>query len=261
MTEPLHVTSVGATAPANPTTSFTITIPANVSTGHLMFALATSRNHSTATALLNIVDNDAGGNTWTLASTSADRKVYMWHKYATSATAGKTITVSTGVNSLTGGLSVYSDTHTSIPYTNLSLESNASGDETHAGFLPDNASSMICLSVHNWGNDNSISATSTETNPVLLALRFNRLSTGGSDCATALASNPQTTAVASTGGFGWAQTNGVTYSFVWAIPPGAPAPAAEQGFVRFVNYLTGMGSGLVAPGQRIAFYSFDHGAA
>lgn len=250
-----HVTSVAAAAPANPTTSCTITVPNNVVNGYTLYVQAISRDHTSASALLTISDNDIGGNTWTNATTSADRKAYLWYKYATLTTVSTTITMSTAVGSLAAGLAVYSGVHTSVPFTNLSQTLNLPGDETHGGFTPSNASSMICLGVYNYSNDNTVTTQATASNPGALLERWERLSTGGSDCACVHASNPQVTDAAATGDFTWAQTNGSTHSIVWAIPPEFVAPPAGADYIRFANNLKGLGSGLMAAGSRMEFYS------
>lgn len=217
-----------ASAAANeaaPTTSLTITIPASVATGDALFVALTSRDHTSGTAYPTVTDNDAGGNTWTRIGESSNRKATLWYKIATSATASKTITCAGCVGSCTAGVSAYSGTAT-VPYSNLTVEDNASGNETHATFTPDHAGSFICLAVFNTANDNAI-ASEACTDPGTLTERYEKLSTGGSDCGNAFASALQAAGPTATGAINWTQTDGVTVSMAWAVPPPTVAMAGQ----------------------------------
>lgn len=218
-----HRASIAAST-ANPTTTFNITIPAGVQAGDDCYVAATSRDHLVTDALVTCTDNDSGGNTWTLKTNSTDRKAYLWWKKATSATASKTITVATSIGSASGGFTSFSGALASgDPTTNLSLEDNASGNEAHAQFTVANASSMIVVSIHNTANDNAVTVPSFAQSPNFLTTAFEKLSTGGSDCATFcgydLHDNGTWFDNENTGTFSWSQTNGTTKSIVWAVQP------------------------------------------
>lgn len=202
-----------------PTTTFAIFIPASVLADDVLFIAVTSRDSTAGSANVTCIDNDTGGNAWAVVTNSADKKSWLFWKRATSATAGKTITVGSCVGSCSGVLKCFSGAITTgNPYTNVSLEANASANETHAGFTPANADSMLCLSVHNYANDNAVTVVATVNHGAMTNNEF--LSTGGSDCATAFAHDLATGSTA-TGNITWAQTNGVTYSIAWAIRPPA----------------------------------------
>lgn len=215
-----HRASIAASS-VNPTTTFAATIPASVVANDVLFVAVTSRDHLVGTALPTCVDTDSGGNTWTRIGGSTDRKAHIFWKRATSATASKVITVAGCVGSCSGGVSCYSGAIlTGDPFTDFLTETNASGDESNATFTPTNANSFVCLTVHNYANDNAITAV-TCTDPGALATRFEKLSTGGSDCACIFASGgPQAGGPTATGAISWTQaTNGVSYSIRFAIKP------------------------------------------
>lgn len=200
---------------ANPTTSFNVTVDAAVEADDLLFLAVTSRD-STGAGSLSVTDNDTGGNTWTKIGNSTDHKATLWFKRATSGTASKTVTVSNAVGSASGVLKAFSGADTgATPYTNVVVETNASGNETHAGFTPDSADSMICASVHNYANDNAVTSLSFATAGATTATE--KLSTGGSDCGCNFGHVLQTGGPTGTGDLTWAQTNGTTYSITWAI--------------------------------------------
>lgn len=217
-----------AVAGGNPTTSLTITIPASVQTGDILVAAFTNRN---ATANPSVSDNDTGGNTWAAVRANTTGASLYW-KRATSGTASKTITASGFTGSCSGGVAVYQNCDPgSSPVEFHAEESNASGNETHAGFTPADGGREIGLVVYNRANDNAVS-TQSSTSPGNLSERFEKLSTGGSDCGVALASAPQEVAAA-TGNLTWAQTNAATISISFSIkvapPPAAAPPGARRG--------------------------------
>jgi hypothetical protein len=216
-----HVAS--AAGSANPTTSFTITIPAACAAGDDLYVLATSRGHTSGTAKATISDNDTGGNSWTEVTSSTNRQLMLWHKKATSGTASKTITVSGCVDSSAGGVSVFRGGASGDPTTNVSLQSNISGAESHTGFTPTNDNSFVCLGVCNTANDNDVSAQAA-TNPATITERFDHLSTGGNDCGCMLAGALQVGTKGATGSLTWAQTNGTTESVAFAIAPDTTGP-------------------------------------
>ena len=217
-----------ASVTTNPTTTFTITIPASVAADDILFVGVSSRNHTGATAYPAVVDNDTGGNTWALLGESAARTLTVWWKRATANTASKTITVSGCVDSAAGGVSAYSGGDTgATPYANVTAETNASGDETHAGFTPANADSMVFLCLHT-SNNNAFSNQAC-TNPGTLAERYEQLSTGGNDCANSIASALQTGGPTATGNLTWSQVNASGASIVWTLKPATGGPTIIEG--------------------------------
>jgi hypothetical protein len=206
---------------ADPTTTFTIAIPATVVTNDVLVVNATSKNHNSSTATATCTDTDSAGNAYTLVQTDAARKAYAWVKRATSATAGKTITVAGLDNSGGGGLVVYPGvSSTGTPYTNAGYEDNVLGNEAHAGFTPTNANSMLHFSIHN------VSSTSTTasvacTTPGALTQRYQHTSSAGGQggCATAAWSVAQSGGPTSTGTFTWSQSDATTKSIRFALVP------------------------------------------
>jgi len=204
----------------NPTTSWSGVIPASVVANDLIYLPVTSRDHLAGTARVSVTDNDTGGNAWALLAESTDRKASIWWKRATSATAGKTVTVSGAVGSSSGVGKAFSGGSTeATPHTNVVVETNASGDESHAEFTPTNPNSMVCCAVFNYANDNAVTTMAGGTIGALSATE--KLSTGGSDCACSFGHVLQSGGPAATGTFTWAQVNGTTYSITWAIKPAA----------------------------------------
>lgn len=199
----------------NPTTSFTVVIPSQVLTNDVLFLLVTSRD-STGAGTLSCTDDDSGGNTWTKIGNSTDHKITLWYKRATSATASKTITIANAVGSSAGVLKCFSGALSSAtPYANIVIESNASADESHAGFTPSQANSMICAGVCNTGNDNAVTSLSFATAGATTMTE--KTSMGGSDCAAAFGHVVQSGGPTGTGTLTWSQTNGTTYSITWEI--------------------------------------------
>lgn len=211
----MAITFVNSAVPTgNPTTSFTITIP-TVQTGDLLIFACTNRD---ATTTPSVADNDSGN--W-VRKTSGSSKGGLWYRYATSATSGKTLTAggtTAFTGSCTGVLVVLRGAVTSgDPFDKYTLEDNASGNETHAGITPDFDGCWIGLAVHNDSNDNSVTNSAT-TSPGSLTEGNEKLSTGGSDCATSLRGLVQATKGA-TGNATWSQTDGTTVSQLFAVKP------------------------------------------
>lgn len=202
----------------NPTTGFTVAIPAGAVAGVILEISVTSRDSINPALGPTISDNDTGGNAWAIVKQSADGKATTWWKRATGGTAGKTITIAAALGSCSGVLQGFSGCAASgTPQTNVAEESNASGDETHAGITPSQADSMVRAAVYNYGNDNSVTSLSFAT--LGATTMTEKLSTGGSDCACASGYKLQAGAAAATGNLTWSQTNGATYSHVWALKP------------------------------------------
>lgn len=209
-----------ATAGVNPTTSFTVTI-GPCEANDLVVVNATSTNHSASDATATITDTDSGGNSYDLIKADASKKAYAWYKRATSATSGKVITVAGCKSASAGGATVYSGVLSSgTPYTNQGYEDNASGNETHAGFTPTNADSMLHFSVHPFSSSSTVVSVACTT-PGALTQRFEHRSTAGSQGgATCTAwSVAQSGGPTATGNFTWSQSNCATKSIVFALIP------------------------------------------
>ena len=203
---------------ANPTTTGTAVIDAATRTDDDLYAVFTSRDHTSGDADATVTDDDTGGNTWTQVGQSSDKKANVFWKKATSGTASKTLTFAGAIGSLSGGCLVVMGAASGDPTTNMLFESNASADETMAGFTPTNANSLVVFSVHNYGNDNAVTAPSCATLGALTE-HFDNLSTGGTDCACNASSKVSAGGPSATGDFTWAQANGATWSAQWAVKP------------------------------------------
>ena len=216
----------GASGGTNPTTSTTITIPSSLPTTCVLCLHFTSRDHTSGTGQPTVTDNNSGAS-WTQRQNSTDRKAQWWWKRYEANLSGKTITISGAVGSLSARLVVIENAYgTGDPFTDFAEEANASGNETHAAITPTNASSAVVFAVYNYANDNAVSSVSAATSGAP-GQSTGHLSTGGSDCATHVAvwnNHP----ASSSGSITWAQTNGTTYSHVYAV---RPAEAANELYV------------------------------
>lgn len=216
----------------NPTTGFTVTVDAAVATDDLLFITITSRDSTSGSSDVTVTDNDTGGNTWAVVTNTSDKKAWVFWKRATSGTASKTVTVANCVGSASGVLKAFSGADTgATPYSNQAVNAFASGTETASGITPDVADSMLCFSVHNLDNDHAVTSLSSANFGAMTVTE--KLSTGGSDCATAFGHDLVTSGA--TGDITWAQTNGATKGAIWAIKPAAVPPAFDQDSYRFRN--------------------------
>src|SRR5687768_16343043 len=129
----MAVTVRGTAIPTgNPTTSGTVVVPAGTLDGEPIGVWVTSRD-STGAGTLTVTDNDTGGNAWVKLANSTDHKASFWGKRATSGTAGKTVTVSNAVGSLSFALVIFTGAIASGDWwANLVVETNISGNEVHA---------------------------------------------------------------------------------------------------------------------------------
>jgi hypothetical protein len=224
-------TVVSSTLPnqANPTTSFTLTVPA-CQVDDILEVTFISRDHTSGTAHPTVSDDQSGGPSWTQTGFSSERQAHVFWRRATSGVAGSTITVSGCVGSSCGGLRVIRGALASgDPYADFVWEENASGNETHAGFTPTHDNSLVNFMVANDTND-----TLTVTNMAAATLGtfepedYTDLSTGGNDCAIYVSGRGQSGTATGTGNFTWSQTNATTISGTWAIRPKVPAGAAVE---------------------------------
>lgn len=202
-------------AQTNPTTGWSLVVPAGVQDGDDLVVVVVSRDHTVSDAFATCTDDDSGGNTWTLKSNSTDRKAYLFWKKATSGTAGKTVTIAGAIGSSTGGLIAFYGRKSGDPFNNLTIETNSSGDESHAGFTAA-AGSIVCLGIVDYSNDNVISAGNGATIGSLGTPKLAALSTGGGDSAAGLFALHDSDGGA-TGTLGWSQGNGTTYSWSFEL--------------------------------------------
>lgn len=214
---PLALRGAAAVPTGNPTTGFTVAVPSQVLANDLLFLLVASRD-SVGAGTLAVTDDDAGGNAWAKIGNPADHKLTLWWKRATSATASKTVTVANAVGSSSGVLKCFSGGSLgATPYANITVDTNASGNEVQTGFTPSQPNSMVCAGVVNYANDNAVTSLNFATLGATTATE--KLSTGGSDCGTIFGHALQSGNAAATGDLTWAQTDGTTYSIVWTIVP------------------------------------------
>ena len=215
------VTGVGTSG--NLTTSCTVVIP-TVAVDDILFLAITCVN-STGDPI--VTDDDVTGNLWAkiLSGNNGTSLSAVYWKRATSATSAKTITVLDNAvdatTSICAALGIARGVDTgATPYANASYESNASGDEAHAGFTPGTNNAGIVLCVFNATNDLD-TTTHACTDPGALDLyNISGASTGGTDCTAEIAADIQTTAAA-TGNFSWAQTNAASMSIAFSLTAGS----------------------------------------
>lgn len=203
----------------NPTTGFTLVIPAATQTGDDLYVFFVSRDHTSGTALATCTDNDTGGNTWTLKHNPADRKTMVFWKKATSGTASKTITIAGCVGSSCGGVIVFSGGRGGDPTFDIVTESNSAGDESHASFTPTNADSMVVMAIFNVANDETVSNAQWATLGAVGSNGFQVLSTGGSDSGVAVVAKAQSGGPSAVGNFTWSQTNNTVRTVQFTIAP------------------------------------------
>ena len=205
------------------TTTFSITLPATVA-GDILILEYTHRG--TADATLGGTSISTGGLTWTekndLTYNAFGGKLY-WTR-ATGNHSAQTITGSGMTNSCAAIVTQYRGALASgDPLTGATLvaESNASGNETQAQITTNVDGAWVVLTVAN-SPDVAVTAQ-TCTSPGALTARAELLSTGGLDTSIAHASAEKASAGV-TGAFTWAQTDGPSGSWAYAI---APEPVVE----------------------------------
>lgn len=199
----------------NATTTVTFKIGGNL-VGKRIVCKAVSRDHTSGTALAAIAD-DGGGNSWSSnLSGDTDRKVYLWEKEGTEADVGAMVTISGAVGSLSAQVHVYDGVGA---IEDVSLETNASGNETHASLDPTTDGSLVGLVVADYANDtNAVTSPSGATSGAM-AIVGESLSSGGSDCRLTVAVD--LVASGATGSVTWSQTNATTKSILFSLPPAA----------------------------------------
>jgi len=214
----MAVSHVGSQAGSGAsTTGLTLLIPAGTQTDDVLFL---SLMNAGAAADATVADNDSGGNTWALmhGRDNGTARAAVWWKRATANTASKTITISGCTDSCSGGVSVYRGASTGTPYEEAGSQLRGSGNETATGITTTQNGAMVCFSVFNHTNDNSLLSNVSTTSPGTLTTRFQHLSSGGNDSSCAHASEVLTTAGA-TGDFTWSQADAATTVIKWAVVP------------------------------------------
>ena len=175
---PSHVTS--QVPGGNPTTSWSLVMSASVRIFDILIVTTTHKGTGTPT----ISDTTVSALTWTVIAHIDDGTrsfTAWWARDDLGEAAGATVQVSGLTNCGAGTFSVYrgAEEETS-PIANVSAESNASGNEAHAGFTPSRDNSTIILCNGNGTNDLDV-ATQACTDPGTLTERAEKLSTGGTD--------------------------------------------------------------------------------
>jgi hypothetical protein len=207
---------------ANSTTSFSITLPATAAGDILILEFA---HRGVGDGTIGGTSVTVGGLTWALkhsqlfASDAFSGKTY-WTR-ATGDHGTQTVTGASLTNSCAAILTVYRGALAAgDPLADATIvgESNASGNETQAQIVTTTDGAYVVLVVAN-SPDVSVGSV-TCTSPGNLIFGVERLSTGGTD--TAIAHNGQVKATAgATGAFTWAQTDGASGSWAYAISPAA----------------------------------------
>lgn len=229
-----------ALAAGNPTTSFTITLPATQANDvivleyvHRGTADATIGGTYTGPAFTEKHDQQFNSSTFSGKT--------LWSR-ATGDHSGQTVTGSGLTNSCAAYVVVYRGVDTGAdPLGDATVvgEQNASGDETQAQITTATDGAWVALVVVN-SPDLDVT-TQACTSPGTLTERAEKLSTGGTDSSISHASAEKATA-GGTGAFTWAQTNAASGSWAYAIKPAVAAAA----FIKMVgdNFRLAGGGGL-----------------
>jgi hypothetical protein len=200
----------------NETTSGKILIPSSVLSGHDCYVMVTSKGHSSGADHPTVTDTDSGGNLFVVVNNTGSRKGTLYHKKATSGTAGKLISVAGAIQACAGALSVYSGGFEGDPTTDLTVETNSAAAYSHAAITPSYGSSTVCVAVFGYTGANSVSSMSC-TDPGVLGPRLDYSNAAGAGVAhgSSFMSVPATT-----GSFKWTQSSALgNASMVWAIRP------------------------------------------
>lgn len=224
-----------ALAGGNPTTSFSITLPTTEADDIIILEYT---HRGTA-------DGTIGGTYNGPAFVEKHDQLYnastfsgktRWSR-ATGNHSGQTVTGSGLTNSCAAYVTVYRGVDTGVdPLGDATIvgEQNASGNETQAQITTNTNGAWVVLVVAN-SPDVAVS-TQACTSPGTLTERAEKLSTGGTDTSISHASAEKATAGA-TGAFTWAQTNGASGSWAYAIKPAA---ATGQPCIKRMGGIPGM---------------------
>lgn len=202
------------------TTSFSITLPATAA-GDIIILEYTHRGTTDGT-----IGGTYDGGAFTEKhdqqyATSTFSGKTLWSR-ATGNHTGQTVTGSSLTNSCAAIITIYRGALASgDPLADATIvgEQNASANETQAQITTTTDGAWVVLVVAN-SPDVAISSQAN-TSPGALTERAEVLSTGGTDTSIAHASAEKATAGA-TGSFTWAQTDGASGSWAYAIKPQPP---------------------------------------
>lgn len=205
------------------TTSFSITLPATQA-GDLIILEFAHRGTGDGT-----IGGTYTGPAFTLkhsqlfATSAFSGKTYC--SIASGDHNGETVTGASLTNACAAIVTIYRGADPTTPLGDATIvgEQNASGDETQAEITTATNKAWVVLVVVN-SPDLAVS-TQACTSPTLTE-RAEVLSTGGTDASIAHASGLKATAGA-TGAFTWAQTNGASGSWAYAIKPATLTPFAN----------------------------------
>lgn len=214
-----HIVSVGGTGPESCTA--TVTAASGPTDGDIVFAHNTNAD---STDDPTITDDSADGLPWNKAGTTT-LNASLWWKRLSGGDWGSTDVVvtsadNTGASSLV--VSVFRGGQSSgDPYDNLSVESNASGNETHAQITPSFADSYLVGTVFNHVTGSPVGTQAFGANSAT------ELFEARSDVGCCVAALLQVGGPSATGAFTWLQGNNITDSFVFAIAPDQGGGAAS----------------------------------
>lgn len=205
----------------NPSTSTTLTIPtvAVDDIGILVVSMS-------ATAVDPVVtDDDSGGNAWAKLGGvgGGSDNVSVWWKRMTSASSGKTVTVTDGVgetaDSMSAAMTVFRGVTTAATISEaLSAEGNASGNETHASITTLSAGVMVVFCLGESDNNAVSSVAAANTPPGTLTVGGSHSSSAGGDTAVGILYNPMETPGA-TGAVTWSMTDAPSATVLFGLIP------------------------------------------
>ena len=211
------ITGVGLAA-----TTFTMMMQGQLN-GTDLYTFVVSRDSTSASADVTCTD-DSGANTWTSVAGDADKKAWVFWKRGTTSDIGATVTIAAAVGSTVGSIVCVKGGNGAggDPTTNMSVETNASGNETHAGMTPSNSNSTVMFAVMDYGNDtNAVTSLSGATMGASTRRSSNFFPPAGSDCRITVTGRPL--ASGATGNITWSQTDSTTKSVLFAVAPGIAA--------------------------------------
>lgn len=202
------------------TTSWSDTVSAaNVQENDVIFVFNANEG---STADPSISDDSGDGNSWTRIGAGGLNGSVWWKRISGGnwGSSDVTITSSGNTNVCAGNWSNYRGViESGDPYTDASFESNASGNESHAGFTPSFADSMLVGSVINYVIGN------TTQNQTFGATAATEAFDSGADVRCSSSFLLQVGNPAATGDFTWTQGNQLTISVLFAIRPFVSPPA------------------------------------
>lgn len=208
----VRATFIGSSTTTTTSWAPTVTAATGTAAGDVAVVVFTDRDGTAA----SISDNSGDGVSWNLEHHSPSGHSYIWSKVLVGTHDTKVVTVSGATGSCSGVLAYVSGGITGT--LDEALTTHIAGDESATFITPTFADSMVFGAVYNLGNDNAVTGQSWATLGAATATR-EHLSTGGNDCATALAWKLQAGGPASTGNFTWAQNNGATEVVLFTVAP------------------------------------------